>query len=162
MSSEKCYSPAYQVPNEMYSGKRGNIINETYMLNHKSLTTVSCPSGQPKNVSSHVDGCITDCMTLPSIIGGIDDVSVLTEEHGNSHADVLNKEPAISPIQSAIDFGLTFQDEHCEELEHNQCHKSSEVVSDDLDGGSNPCEGEKIEDGENDEMLGIFAFSEEG
>ncbi|XP_022758103.1 autophagy-related protein 18g-like isoform X2 [Durio zibethinus] len=139
INCEKSYTPIYQCLNEICLGKSGNGIIEPLVLNQESLTIVSSAFEQSENIYFDTGHSATNGFS--------------SFENGSS----------FSTQQNQVDFEH-FQEGQYEILQHNECGNLTELGNDDVDGSSNHCGKEKLqEDGENDEMLGgIFVFSEEG
>ncbi|KAF2314934.1 hypothetical protein GH714_037209 [Hevea brasiliensis] len=161
-------------------GKKGGIIIKSGTQNKNSLAIVSLPPELPKNVDAHVINCVENGLSLsenylppagrisvgeaPILnMNGNGDLSVLNSDGYDSHMNILVGGSTI-PTGKPLDFELSFQEGQYKALDLDECHRSTEVITDDVDSSGSHCEKEKPEeDGESDEFLGgMFAFSEEG
>lgn len=89
---------------------------------------------------------------------------VVISEASNTGSNCSNLSMNIideGPTNESLDSGFFFQEGYCKVMPLSECPESTEVSF--LDNNISPCDLEKSEDGDNDDMLGgVFAFSEEG
>lgn len=162
-------------PSNSYDGGmdgRSPILSSP-LLNNSSLSKSNSPISfhQSKaSMSQAQDGKSADNMpslttggrtvkeaNLPDI-GGTSEVSNTSSNRSDLSMNLLDE----GPVNDSPDFEQYFQEEYCKPLPSSTCHESTEAITD-VDCGSSPCDREKSEEGDDDEMLGgIFAFSEEG
>ena len=89
--------------------------------------------------------------------GGTSDFSSSSSNRSDLSMNMLDE----GPVNDSPDFEQFFQEEYCKALPLSACREPKEVT--DVDSSNSPCEREKSEEeGDNDELLGVFAFSEDG
>uniref|UniRef100_A0A2P2MCX2 Uncharacterized protein MANES_01G211900 n=1 Tax=Rhizophora mucronata TaxID=61149 RepID=A0A2P2MCX2_RHIMU len=167
MNCENPYMSTCQTMNEFHLERKGVTIFESTAVNRSSLIISSSPIQHSKDADAHVENYIenglpTSETCLPLV--EISDISILSANRSNAHANTNVGGPAFTAKVNAADSGISFQEGHCKALDAVKCCRSTEVITDDVDSSSGHCEKEKPEEeGKNDEFLGsIFAFSEEG
>ncbi|GKV14837.1 hypothetical protein SLEP1_g25648 [Rubroshorea leprosula] len=114
------------------------------------------------NLSSLTTGHLSGGRTVKEVnfsnSGGTSKVSNPSYNHSDSSMKIVDE----ATVNDSLDFKQFFQEEYCKALPLSAGCESTEVITD-VDSGSNPCDREKSEEGDNIEMLGgVFAFSEEG
>ncbi|KAJ4848662.1 hypothetical protein Tsubulata_046670 [Turnera subulata] len=177
---EKSYVLPCQTLNDVYQEKRvGAIVKPATMDQH--YCSNASPLDLPNKLGAHVGNCLEngvssmECCLLPVgrnfdgeapslTVGKTSDVSIVTAENLGSHMNNLSGGPALLMTESPAGFGPSFQEGYCKALDLDECHRSTDVIIDDVDSSSSHCEREKHEeDAETDEFLGgMFLFSEEG
>lgn len=176
INCEKPYISVCQTLNDYYHERRGGTVAESATINQNPVTILSIPDGHPKSGDAHScieNGYSPSLPTARRIFAGeaptlqikkTGGVSELTSENYDSHFNILVEAPTLPTAENPVDFQPGCQERHCKAVDLDECGRSTEVVTDDVDSSNSHCEKEKPEeDGENDDFLGgIFAFSEEG
>lgn len=135
------------------------MLNQSTL--NKDVGPVSC--NQSNSPSSLTSGSISGGRTIAKEVqfpnsGGTSDVSNTSSNRSDLSMNMLDEEP----VNESPEFEHFFQEEYCKVSPLSACPEPTEVVTD-VDSNSSPCEREKSEEGDNDDMLGgVFAFSEEG
>ncbi|KAL1074607.1 hypothetical protein V6Z11_D11G301400 [Gossypium hirsutum] len=164
-SLRNSYPPSLQSGNDSSGVKGQSCILASHMLNQSTLNKdagpVSC--NQSNSLSSLTSGSISGGRTIAKEVqfpnsGGSSDVSNTSSNRSNLSMNMLDEEP----VNESPEFEHFFQEEYCKVSPLSPCTEPTEVVTD-VDSNSSPCEREKSEEGDNNDMLGgVFAFSEEG
>lgn len=171
MNNDKLYVPTGQTLNEIYNGRHEGTMVESSTLNRRCLDIVSSYPDHSENDNRHDNDHIPN--GLPSLESNlpsagrddrIDTVSMLSTDYYDSRMGIIVEGPVLPSVSCPVNLGLSLREEHCKVLEQNGLCKSTDVVNDDVNGGSGHCENKKLEeDAEDNEMLGgMFAFFEEG
>ncbi|XP_075657925.1 autophagy-related protein 18h isoform X2 [Castanea sativa] len=172
--SQELYPSIVQSGNENKVEKGGRSVLSSPLLNNNCINknSNSISAKQPTAGASLVqDGNFTDSLSnltsdslsadrtiakgvQSSNSGGISENSNISSNRSDMSMNILDE----GLVHNSLDFEQFFQEGYCKAPPHD----TAEVVTD-VDSSSNPCDREKSEeDGDNDDMLGVFAFSEEG
>lgn len=161
-------SSSCQIFGEIYLERMG-AMNVEPSLQNKNVLENSSLSGNSKHVDSQYDHCLDGSPLLQGrniTSEGRDAVEDVGTSEGSTSIlkhDVSDKRELVevtSEMQNAH-VRQSFQDCQCKKLGHDGGHMLTEVVTDDVDSSSSHHEIEQPdEDGENDELGGLFAFSE--
>ncbi|KAJ8748430.1 hypothetical protein K2173_003067 [Erythroxylum novogranatense] len=175
INCEKPCIPACQTMNGHYQETKGFMVVESNTLNQTSFSFFSSRLQHPKNMNADNANCSEIGLpgsdsylppggrTLPeespiSNIHSNNGVSMLVADNYGRDANVPKLE-----TENPVNLGLYFREGHCKAGDLGGCRKSTEVMSDDVDGSISYCEKEKPdEEGESNEFLGgVFPFSDE-
>ncbi|MFQ6661276.1 hypothetical protein Gotur_029492 [Gossypium turneri] len=164
-SLRNSYPPSLQSGKDSSGVKGQSCILASHMLNQSTLNKDAGPMScnQSNSPSSLTSGSISGGRTIAKEVqfpnsGGSSDVSNTSSNRSNLSMNMLDEEP----VNESPEFEHFFQEEYCKVSPLSSCTEPTEVVTD-VDSNSSPCEREKSEEGDNNDMLGgVFAFSEEG
>ncbi|XP_039029229.1 autophagy-related protein 18h-like isoform X1 [Hibiscus syriacus] len=168
-SSRNSYPPSIQYGKDSSGIEGQSSILTSDMLNQSSLSKDAglAPFGQSKmgvchiedNKSSNSPSSLTsDSLSGGRNSGGSSDVSNTSSNRSDLSLNMLDE----GPVNESPDFEHFFREEYCKVLPSSACVEPSELPTD-VDSNSSPCEREKSEEGDNDDMFGgIFSFSEDG
>ncbi|GMI65303.1 homolog of yeast autophagy 18 (ATG18) H [Hibiscus trionum] len=164
-SSRNSYPPSIQSGKDGSGLKGQSSILASHMLNQSSLSkdagSVSfnqskmgiCHNEDDKSTISP-SSLTSDSLSGERNSGGSSDVSNTSSNRSDLSMNMLDE----GPVNESPDFEHFFQEEYCKVLPLSPCGEPTDV-----DSNINPCEREKSEEGDNDDMLGgVFSFSEEG
>ncbi|GKV08906.1 hypothetical protein SLEP1_g20477 [Rubroshorea leprosula] len=144
---------------------RNSLNKDSSSISFNESKVIMCQVKDGKsanNLSSLTTGSLPGGTTVKGVnmsnSGGTKEVSNTSSNRSDLSMNILDEGPA----NDSPDFEQFFQEEYCKALPTSASRESTEVITD-ADSGGSPCDREKSEEGDNDEMLGgIFSFSEEG